>query len=75
MSSLVMREADPIVNRELPLIEKIVRDEMWYEGERRGCYVSADDPVVRENVCRVILRIGAQLREAAAQSDPFNAAA
>ena len=58
-----MPEPDPIVQRELPLIRKIVEDETWYEGERRGCRVSADDPVVRENVCRVIFRIGAQLRE------------
>ena len=54
---------DPFIIRELRAIEQIVRDETWLEGERRRAYVSPDDPVVRENVCRVILRIGAQLRE------------
>lgn len=49
--------------RELPVIDKIIRDETWLEGERRGCWVSPHDPVVRENVCRVILRIGAELRD------------
>lgn len=49
--------------RQLQAIEQIVRDETWLEGERRRKYVSSDDPVVRENVCRVILRIGAHLRE------------
>jgi hypothetical protein len=54
---------DPIVARELPIIKKIVEDEVWYEGERRGCTVSPNDPIVHENVCRVILQIGASLRE------------
>jgi len=45
-------------------IQKIIEDETWLEGERRHCWVSPDDPVVRENVCRVILRIGQELRDA-----------
>ena len=58
-----MARLDPVVFRELPVIQKVIDDETWYEGERRGCYVSSDDPVVRENVCLVILRIGRELRE------------
>ena len=58
-----MAQLDPVVFREIPVIQKIIRDETWYEGERRGCAVTPDDPVVREKVCRIILRIGAQLRE------------
>ncbi len=54
---------DPVLLLELPLIRKIIADEAWLEGERRGCPVGANDPVVRENVCRVILRIGADMRE------------
>ena len=57
------RSPDPIVTRELPLIRKIVEDETWLEGERRGCPVSPHDPVVCENVCSVILRVGQQLRD------------
>jgi hypothetical protein len=53
---------DPIVNRELPVIAKIIRDETWLEGERRGCAVSPHDPTVRERVCDVIGRIGRDLR-------------
>jgi hypothetical protein len=45
------------------VIEKIVRDETWLEAERRGKFVSPDDPVVRENVCLVVLRVGEQLRK------------
>ncbi len=58
-----MLELDPIIFRELPVIEKIIQDETWFEGERRGCWVSSNDPAVQENVCRVILRIGRELRE------------
>jgi hypothetical protein len=55
---------DPIIARELVAIRQIISDETWLEGERRGCPVSADDPVVRESVCAIILRIGQQLRDA-----------
>jgi hypothetical protein len=58
-----MAQLDPVLFRQLPVIQKIIADEAWYEGERRGCYVPADDPVVRENVCAVILRVGHDLRE------------
>ena len=54
---------DPILFRELPVIQKVIEDETWYEGERRGCYVTPEDPVVRENVCLVVLRIGQEMRE------------
>lgn len=54
---------DPVIVGELPVIQKVIQDEMWFEGERRGCAVTQDDPVVRENVCQVILRIGSELRE------------
>jgi hypothetical protein len=54
---------DPVVVKEIPVIRKIIQDEMWLEGERRGCQVPPDDRVVRENVCRVILQVGQQLRE------------
>lgn len=60
---------DPIVARELPVIRQIINDETWLEGERRGCPVSPDDPVVRASVCAVILRIGQQLRDSLAHSD------
>lgn len=53
---------DPIIERQLPHIARIIQDEAWLEGERRGCPVSGDDPVVREKVCDVVLRVGAELR-------------
>ncbi len=58
-----MAQLDPVIFRQLPVIRKIIQDEMWFEGERRGCFVPQDDPVVREKVCDVILRIGRDLRE------------
>ena len=58
-----MAQLDPVIFREIPVIQKIIQDETWYESERRGCPVPPDDPVVRENVCQIILRIGRELRE------------
>ena len=54
--------SDPVLFRQLPLIRKIIADETWLEAERRGCAVTSDDPVVRENVCRVVLEVGAAMR-------------
>ena len=54
---------DPVMFRQLPVIQKIIADETWLEAERRGCPVPPEDPVVKERVCEVILRIGAALRE------------
>jgi len=55
---------DPVLFRQLPLISKIIADETWLESERRGYAVASDDPVVRENVCRVVLEVGAAMRAA-----------
>jgi hypothetical protein len=57
-----MKITDPIIFRELPVIQKIIQDETWLEGERRGCFVRSDDRVVRDKVCEIVLRIGQQLR-------------
>lgn len=54
---------ETMVFRQLEMIRRIIADETWLEGERRGCAVSSDDPVVRENVCRVVLRVGQAMRE------------
>lgn len=54
--------ADPTLRHQLPLVAQIIRDETWLEAERRGHTVPADDPVVRANVCAIILRTGAGMR-------------
>jgi hypothetical protein len=58
-----MAQLDPIISREIPIIQKIIQDETWFEGERRGCFVSPDDPVVVDHVSEIILRIGREMRE------------
>jgi hypothetical protein len=57
-----MENPDPVLQRQLPRIAKVIRDEMWYEGERRGCPVPKNDPVVREKVSGIVLRHGAEWR-------------
>jgi hypothetical protein len=70
VSFLVMSSPiEPTLLRQLPVIQKVIRDETWLEAERRGCPVSPQDPTVRENVCQVILRIGRELREKLASSE------
>jgi hypothetical protein len=59
-----MTPPDPIIFREIAVIRRIIADETWLESERRGHAVSSEDPVVREQVCRVVLRIGQEMREA-----------
>ena len=54
--------------REVLMIQKIVQDEVWLESERRGYNVSENDPIVREKVCEVVLRIGAEMRKSVKQT-------
>ena len=63
-----MQTTDPILSREVPLIRKIIQDETWLEGERRGCHVRSDDRIVRERVCHIVLRIGQALRDSVSAS-------
>lgn len=65
-----MLPCDPVLHRQIPVIQKIIQDETWLEGERRGCRVTPDDRVVRENVCRVILRVGHEMRESITRQLP-----
>lgn len=60
-----MNPSDPTLFVQVQYVKKIIEDETWLEGERRGQPVSPDDAVVRENVCQVILRVGREMRFAA----------
>jgi hypothetical protein len=60
-----MNSSDPVLFVQIQYVKKIVDDETWLEGERRGQPVSPDDQVVRENVCQVIMRVGREMRCAA----------
>jgi hypothetical protein len=60
--------SDPVIFRELPVIQKIIDDETWLEGERRRCYVSPFDSVVQERVCAIVLEIGSDLRASIVRS-------
>ena len=57
-----MKAVDPIVCLEMHVIQKIIDDETWLEGERRGQAVAPHDPVVMAIVCDIVMRIGAELR-------------
>jgi hypothetical protein len=56
-------EAD-VIRAEIPAVADIVRNECWFEGERRGCAVDPNDRVVQEHVAEILLSgAGAHLRE------------
>ena len=57
-----MNTSDHITFLELHIIQKIIADETWLEGERRGRRVDPHDPAVVATVCEIVLRIGAELR-------------
>ena len=55
--------ADPVVQREVPIIAHLIHHEAALESERRGCPVPENDPIVRARACESVLRIGAELRD------------
>jgi len=56
--------ADPVTQREVPIIAHLYHEVASEEAQRRGEDVGPDDPQVRAQVCEMVLRIGAELREA-----------
>ena len=50
-----MSSESAFIRAEIPEIEKIVKNEVWLEGERRGQPVDRHDEVVRQRVAEVIL--------------------
>ena len=65
-----MCAAQQIVFHELPMVRKIIADETWLEGERRGCPISPHDPVVCARVCEIILELGARMRDSVRHEHP-----
>ncbi len=43
-----------IIKEEAAIVEKMVDDETWYEGERRGCFIPKDDPTVMDKVFNIL---------------------
>lgn len=49
-----MNAGSKMMRAENPAVEKILRDEVWLESERRGHPVDPDDPVVSARVAEII---------------------
>jgi hypothetical protein len=59
-----MSPESKFIYMEIPEIARIVRDECWLEGERRGTSVDPKDKVVQARVAEIILSgVGARLRK------------
>lgn len=58
-----MSPESELIREELPEVAQIVRDECWFEGERRGQAVEPSDPIVQARVASIILNgAGAEIR-------------
>jgi hypothetical protein len=58
------------IRSEIPDVARIVKNECWLEGERRGCPVGPQDEVVRRRVADIILEgAGAYIREVRARAN------
>lgn len=54
-----------ILRRELPMMQKIKKDEKWYQSEKKGYDVGDQDPEVESCVCDIIQKVGAVMRDEA----------
>jgi len=54
-----------LIKAEIPIVEKIIRDETWYEGERRGAFVDPNDPTVQSKVVEVVEKCADKIRDEA----------
>ena len=52
-----------IISAEILVIEKMIDDECWYEGERRHTYVPKDDKIVQQHIREIIMLVGHIIRE------------
>lgn len=62
MSKITQKD---IMHQQEHIVEDIVKDEKWYESEKRGEDVGEKDPAVQQHVAEVIMRDGAHMREVA----------
>ena len=56
-------KADPIevIRAQVDIVKEIERNETWYEGERRNCWVDSKDPVVQNKLLDICFEKGAEL--------------
>jgi hypothetical protein len=58
------------IHAEIPQVDKIVQDECWLEGERRGTRVDPQDEVVQNRVAGIILSgMGERIRRSIHQPE------
>ena len=59
-----MNPESEFIRTEIPDVKRIVENECWLEGERRGEPVDAHDKTISERVAQIILKgAGAYLRK------------
>jgi len=56
---MIKKKSDPFtveefIQAQIPVVQKIIQDEIGVETRRRGMPVSPNDPAVRQRICQVI---------------------
>ena len=54
-------DSTEVIRAEVAVIQKMLDDETWYEGERRHNFVDPHDPVVLEHVLDICVRAGREI--------------
>ena len=54
MESSESDKLNKFVKAEMEIVDEIIKDETWYEGERRQEPVDENDPKIRSKVVRII---------------------
>ena len=56
-------KADPIevIRAQVEIVKEIERNETWYEGERRNCWVDPKDRIVQQKLVDICIENGKEL--------------
>jgi hypothetical protein len=61
---MATNKIDPlkVIKAEIPIIQKILNDETWYEGERRHCTVDMQDIEIQKKVAEICINKNTEIR-------------
>ena len=54
-----------IINSEIPVIKKMIQDECWYEGQRRGHAV--DEAEISSRINDILIEVGEKIKNKAVE--------
>jgi len=61
-------ENNLVIKEEIKIIQNIIKDELWYEGERRHCFIDPNDQQVQSKVLIIVKNNGDKITNKAIKS-------